>query len=371
MCNALGIITSSANNIRVAGMQDYRPMGAFSFAGRYRVIDFPLSNLSNSEIDHIQVYVRENPRSLAEHLSNGSAFNINSKRGKLQLLFSNLNRTNDVYNTDVAAFAQNLNIIARKPQEYVIIAPSYMVYTQDFRTLLDTHIASGADITLLYHHVNNAKTAYLSCDALELNKQKGVLSIERNRGTAKEKNIFMDTYIMKRELFVELIEKARKISSIYTLSQIINKECSEYDVRGVAHRGYFATVSDFESYYNANLDIMNSEEANNLFDPDWPIYTVTTDSAPTKYYETAEVKHSLISNGCVIKGTVENCVIGRGVTIEEGAEVRDSIILAYSKIGKNVQIDHQVVDKWAVIGHEAKLSATAEHPGYVKRDDRL
>ena len=113
MAKALGIITSSGTHIRVEGMQKYRPIGAFSFLGRYRVIDFPISNMSNSGIDRIQVYVRRKPRSLAEHLGTGRHYNINSKRGKLQLLFAEHSSENDIYNTDIAYFMENIELIER------------------------------------------------------------------------------------------------------------------------------------------------------------------------------------------------------------------------------------------------------------------
>ncbi|MEE8885897.1 MAG: glucose-1-phosphate adenylyltransferase subunit GlgD [Eubacteriales bacterium] len=371
MCDALGIITSSANRLRVEGLQDYRPMGAFSFAGRYRVIDFPISNMSNSEIDRIQVYVRENPRSLAEHLSNEHAFNINSKKGKLQVLFSNSNVTNDIYNTDVAAFAENLDIIARSPQTYVVLAPSYMIYTQDYNELLKQHIESGADITCLYQHVNNAKDHFLNCNTLTLNKQKGVLAVDKNRGTAQSRNISLNTYVMKKDLFVDLIQKSQKYSSVYTMAQTIDEAAKndDYDVRGVLHKGYLATCSDFKSYYEANMDMLNLDVARNVFNPSWPIYTVTTDSAPTNYFETGSASNSLISNGCTIRGHVENSIIGRGVTIEEGAVVKNSVVLAYSKIGKGVEVDYQVVDKWAQVIHLEKVIGTPEKPGYIRRSD--
>ena len=173
MAKALGIITSSGTHIRVEGMQKYRPIGAFSFLGRYRVIDFPISNMSNSGIDRIQVYVRRKPRSLAEHLGTGLHYNINSKRGKLQLLFAEHSSENDIYNTDIAYFMENIELIERSHFPYVVIAPNYMVYAADYADLLETHIESGADITLLYHSVDNAKEAFLNCDILNLNKQKG------------------------------------------------------------------------------------------------------------------------------------------------------------------------------------------------------
>ena len=299
MARAFGIVTSSGTHIKIEGMQQYRPIGAFSFLGRYRVIDFPISNMSNSGIDRIQVYVRNKPRSLAEHLGTGRHYNINSKRGKLQLMFAQNSSENDVYNTDIAAFAENLEFIERMHEPYVIIAPSYMVYAQNYSELLQAHIDSEADITLLYHSVDNAREAFINCDVLNLNKQKGVESIEKNSGSALKRNIFMDTYIMKKELLIELIKKAKKISSMYTLAQILNTCAGELDIRGVAHRGYFASITDFNSYYNANISLIDFKTADALFNSEWPIYTRTNDSCPTQYLEGADVKNSVISNGCL------------------------------------------------------------------------
>ena len=371
MANALGIITSSGIHIKVEGLQQYRPIGAFSFLGRYRVIDFPVSNMSNSGIDRIQVYVRRKPRSLAEHLGTGRHYNINSKRGKLQLMFSENNSENDVYNTDIAAFLENIEFIERAHQDYVVIAPNYMVYVQNYDSLLQSHIDSGADITLLYHSVDNAREAFLNCDILNLNRQKGVESIEKNRGSAKNRNIFMDTYIMKKDLFIELVRKAKKMSSMITLSQIVNASCGELDIRGVAHRGYFASITDFKSYYDANISLIDFDTARSLFDDEWPIYTRTTDSCPTQYFEGAEIKNSVVSNGCAIEGTVENSVIGRSVQIKKGAVVKNCVLLAHTIIGENVHLENQVVDKWAKITKDREVIADPQNPGYVRRDDIL
>ena len=371
MGKALGIITSSASHMKVEGMEEYRPIGAFSFLGRYRVIDFPISNMSNSGLDRILVYVRGRVRSLAEHLGTGRHYNINSKRGKLQLLFSESSSLNDIYNTDIASFMEYIEILDRTRHEYVVIAPSYMVYSQNYDTLLQNHIDSGADITLLYHKTDNAREAFLNCNVLNLNRQKGLLSIERNLGNAKDKNIFMDTYIMKTKLFVELIRKAAKLSSMYTLADIVNLENEELDIRGVAHKGFFASVEDVKSYYDANLALLDPKLTQELFPANWPIYIKTTDSCPTQYYEGASVRNSYVSNGCQIEGTVENSVIGRSVVIKKGAVVKNSVVLAYSEIGEGVHRENQVVDKWAKVIHAKEIVAAASKPGYIKRDDTV
>ena len=369
MYKAFGIVNSSSKNIRVEGLEDYRPIGAFSFLGRYRVVDFPISNLSNSGIDRIQVYVQEKPRTLVAHIGTGRHYNINSKSGKLQILFSDTAKRNDIYNTDISAYYENLECIEAMHHEYVVITPDYMVYSADFSTLIEQHIDSGADITLLYHSVDNAKEAYLNCNILNLNKQKGVLSIEPNHGNAKSRNIFMDTYIMKKDLLVDLIKKARATSSAFTLTDIINELHNDLDVRGISHRGFFASITDFQSYYDANMDLINIKTAQTLFDSEWPIYTRTNDSCPTHYYGTAEIRNSVVSNGCQVEGTIENSILGRGCIIHKGAVIKNSVILAGAEIGEGVHVENQVVDKLTKILHVKEVVSDPAFPGYIKRGD--
>ena len=369
MYKAFGIVNSSSKNIRVEGLEDYRPIGAFSFLGRYRVIDFPISNLSNSDIDRIQIYVQEKPRTLVSHIGTGRHYNINSKSGRLQILFSDTAKRNDIYNTDIAAYYENLECIEAMHHEYVVITPDYMVYSADFSTLIAQHIDSGADITLLYHSVDNAKEAYLNCNILNLNKQRGVLSIEPNHGNAKNRNIFMDTYIMKKDLLVDLIKKARATSSAFTLTDIINELHNDLDVRGISHRGFFASITDFQSYYDANMDLINLKTAQTLFDSEWPIYTRTNDSCPTHYYGTAEIRNSVVSNGCQVEGTIENSILGRGCIIHKGAVIKNSVVLAGAEIGEGVHVENQVVDKLAKILHVKEVVSDPALPGYIKRGD--
>ncbi len=371
MARALGIISFSENHIWVEGMETYRSIPAFSFLGRYRVVDFPISNMSNSGIDRIQVYIRRKPCSLVEHIGTGRHYNINSKSGYLQMVFADSQEDKDYYNTDIKAYAENLDRMVKASNTHVVIAPGYMVYTQDFDELLKVHEESEADVTLLYHKVDNAKEAYLSCDYLNLNKQKGVESIERNNGTTKNRNIFMDTYVMKKEIFLDLVSAAQKASSMYTMKHIINDMCGELDIRGVAHKGYFAPINDLKGYYDANLSLVDQRNVKTLFNDEWPIYTRTSDSCPTQYYETANVKSSFISNGCQIEGTVENSVIGRGCVIKPGAVVKNCVVLADTVIGNDVHIEGQVVDRLAKVTRMKEIIAEPEKPGYVKRNDTV
>ena len=352
-----GIITSSAEH-KVDGLQDYRPIGSFTFLGRYRVIDFPISNLSNSGIINQQVYIASKARSMIAHIGTGRHYNINSKRGRLQLLPPTEEKVNDIYNTNIRAMYENLEYIKRQSQEYVVIAPSCMVFKQDYDALLQGHAASGADITALYHTVHHAKSGYETCHIFDIADDK-VNAIRRNLGDEDVRAISMESFVMKKSLLIKLIGEARAISSMFNLSDVINAKIGDLDVRAVEHFGYFGPITSLKSYYDANAQLLNPEKAAELFTPDWPIYTRTNDSCPSQYYDEAEVKNSLIS------------VVGRGVVIGKGSVIKGCYISAYTTIGDNVHLEYQIVDKYVTIDHENCIIADKENPGYVKYMDKL
>ena len=190
-----------------------------------------------------------------------------------------------------------------------------------------------------------------------------------NRGTAKNRHIFMDTYVMSKELFIDLVSKAHKTSSMYSLADIVNVACEELDVRGVSHRGYFASITDFKSYYDANISLIDFKMALSLFEDEWPIYTRTNDSCPTQYFEGSNVKNSIVSNGCLIEGTIENSVIGRGCVIKKGAVVKNCVILPHVIVDTDVHLENIVADKHAKITHVKEVVAAPNEPGYIRRND--
>lgn len=369
MNKTLGIITFAQSHIKVDGLLENRPTGAFSFLGRYRVIDFPISNFSNSGIDQIHVYLNKNPRSLTEHIGDGRQYNINSKKGQLRLLYADNKKGNDLYNTNINAYREHLEFIEEANAQYVIITPAYMVFTQDFDALLETHKASGADISLLYHKVNNAKDVCLSCDVLSFNKQKGVLGITRNPATADDADVFMDTFVMTKDLFIDIIKRTESTSAIYTITDMVNDLTNELDIRGIEHEGYFATVTDFKSYYQANIELADLKVAETLITPDWPIYTMTSDSCPAMYFKGGKATYSCIANGCKISGKVENSVLSRGVTVGLGAVVKNCVIGSDVVIGEGIHIENMVVDRNAKVITAKEIIAPEGQPGFINKFD--
>ena len=163
---------------------------------------------------------------------------------------------------------------------------------------------------------------------------------------------------MKKELFISLIKKAKSLSSMYTLADIVNNACEELDVRGISHRGFFAAITDLQSFYDANLSLIDLKTATSLFDNEnWPIYTRTNDSCPTQYFETADVKNSVVSNGCLIEGSIEHSVIGRGCVIKKGAVVRNSIVLPGTYISEDTTLRSSMQRKSSPILRNRDISA--------------
>ncbi len=366
---ALGIINIEPSYVHVEGIEDYRPISATSFMGRYRIIDFILSNLTNSGIYNIEVQVKNRPRSTIQHIQHTS-YNINSKRGKIRILHGEKAIPNEIYNTDVASLMANLKYFEEDNSPYVILAPSHFVYIQDFEKLLDYHIESKNDITVLYQNVNNANESFLMCDTLEIDDNKVITKIEKNLGKTKREKISLETYVMSKKIFIDMIYAAMATSSLYSLSDIIADGLEVFKIGGYLHSGFAACISTLEAYYKANMDIKNEKELSNIFSDDWPIYTATNDTCPTIYSQKSDVKNCVVGNGCIIEGSVENCVIGRNVTIKEGSVIKDSVIMPGVLINKNVKMDKCVVDRLAIVTHIKELKGD-NSPLYIKRGDRI
>jgi glucose-1-phosphate adenylyltransferase len=218
--------------------------------------------------------------------------------------------------------------------------------------------------------VHHAKEGYETCHIFDI-LDGNVAAIRNNHGDEDVRAISMETFVMKKSLLIKLIAAARSISSMYNLSDIINAKIGDLTVRAVEHFGYFGPITSLKSYYTANKQLLNPEKAAELFTPDWPIYTRTNDSCPSHYYDEADVKNSLIANGCEIKGTVVDSIIGRGVTIGKGAVIKGCYVAAYTTIGDNVVLENQIVDKYVEISHENKIIADENDPGYIKYMDKL
>lgn len=371
MCNALGIVNFPGSNVKVKGLQDFRPVAAFSFLGRYRLVDFPLSNMSNSGIENIHIHLKNRPRSVIGHVGLGRQYNLNPKRGGISILYGENFPESEFYNTDVASFRANLRDMNKSTKDYVVIAPSYMVCSIDYSKVVEAHVASGADITVVYKTVEDAKERFIDCNVVEINRQKGILGFEKNRGAQQERNVSLDTYVLSKKLFLQLIEEAAQTSALYWFVDIVNDKCAELDVRGYEYTGYLAAITDLTSYYNTNIELIDPVVAEELFKEEWPILTRTNDSAPSMYLKDSKVRRSVVSNGCHIEGEVENSIVGRGCTIKKGAVVKNAVLMPGVVVGEDAYLDNVVVDKDVAITKVKTVQGVCGSPAYVRRGDQI
>ena len=365
----LGILNVEARYVHVEGVDDYRPASAASFLGRYRVLDFNISNMTNSGISSIQVYIKNRPRSSIEHVT-GTEYNLNTKRGRIQILTGENPVRNELYNTDIANFMANMQYIEESNAAYVVLAPSHFVFAQNFNELVDAHIASGNDVTLLYQSVNDAKESFVMCDALDI-KAGRVVDLNKNRGERKRADISLETCVISRPLFIQLVQEAAEMSSMYWFRDILADKITELNVGVYQHKGYAACINTLKAYYKANLALRDASVLKTLISSSWPIYTMTNDTCPTLYKEGGKASGSIIGNGCEIEGTVIDSVIGRNVVIKKGAVVRNSVILPNTLINKDVKIENAVIDRYAIVTHIKELKGSEDEPIYVKRRDRI
>ena len=367
----IGLLNFEPSYVNVSGLGDYRPISATSILGRYRIIDFMMSNYTNSGIDNIKVFIKNKPRSTVEHIQRTN-YNINSKKGSILLLFGEKEfSNNDFYNVDIQAFNTYAEFINIENSSYVVIAPSHFIFKQDFSQMVDYHIKNKNDITVLYQSVNDANESYLMCDVLSIGANKRVKEFHKNRGKIKNSDISLETYVMDIITFKELVAEASAISSLYSLSDVIADNTNTKRVGAYQHHGFCSCISTLKDYHKCNMDLRQEKELNRLINDDWPIYTMTNDSCPTLYSSDADVKGSLIANGCQIEGTIINSVIGRNVIVKKGVVIKNSVILPDSLIDQNVKLDYAVVDRKAIVTHIKDLKGDENNPIYVRRGDRI
>lgn len=369
MANAMGIIAYTDSSIYVRGIEKYRPLAAFSYVGRYRLVDIPISNMTNSGLEEIDVYTNGDPKVLFDHIGSARHYNINNKHGHVGIIPVFTDGTPPEYVTDIESYYNNLYNIEQDINDYVIIAPCNFVYKANYADLLNQHISSSADVSVLYQDVHNARDSFINCFILDVNRQKGVSSIYRNKGVEQHAALSLSTYIMSKKVFVDLVKRAKAYSSLFWMTDILNLVASngELDIRAINYRGPVFPIYDLKSYFQSNMAMLNEDNMSFFNDPNWPIYTRTNDSAPTIYFGGGTSQGALISNGCEVSGDVRNSIVGRGVKIGKGAMVNNCLILPDAVIGENTMLTSVIVDKDAKIIHKKEISGYDEEPLYIAR----
>ncbi len=369
--NVLGIIFPNSYDNQISALCNERLMASIPFASRYRMVDFLLSSMVNCGIDNISIIVRKNYRSLMRHLGTGREWDLTRKNGGLNIVPPFAEKTVKVYNGRVEALASIVDFLKTQREKYVVIADSNIVANYNFNAMLDAHIASGADVSIAYK-VEEIPTSFMNLQpnmskdlyyTLQLEDDR-IVDIHTNSKEDGEQNLSMNIYMIERELLIEQIQNAYARGHVYFERDVLAPQLNKLKVYGYKYEGYTARISDMESYYRENMKLLDDENLDALFEPS-PIYTKIRDDNPTRYIGNSKVKNTMVADGCVIEGEVENCILFRGVKIGKGAVVKNSIIMQDTTIRDNAQIDYVITDKEVTVSEGRSLKGNSSFPVFV------
>ncbi|MBO5453649.1 MAG: glucose-1-phosphate adenylyltransferase subunit GlgD [Clostridia bacterium] len=367
--NYLGIINLDEDTKDIRALTTRRNTASVPIGGRYRVIDFALSNMVNAGINHVCVFSENSTRSLSDHLSNGRPWDLDRKIGGLYIIHNGL--MEDILNSDKRVFENNMDLLDKITEDNIIISSSYMLCNIDLEAVAEAHEKAGAQITAVYKSVTDADIHFVNCNTFNITKTGKISSAARNIGRKKEADICMEIFVMKKELLCDLLFKAANEGLRSKLKDYIAAHISEYDVYGYKFEGYLSCVNTIDNFYRTNMDMLNIATMGSLFNKTRPIYTKTKDSPPVKYYKNSFVSNSLVADGTVVKGKIVNSVVSRGVIIEEGAEIDGCVILQNAIIGKDAKLINVIVDKGVVIEENSDIRCPKHNPLTLERKSRF
>lgn len=368
--NVLGLIFANMHENNVSDLTKQRTLGSVLFGGRYRLIDFPLSNMVNSGVSEVGVITKSNYQSLLDHLGNGREWDLSRKNGGLHLLppFSHVG--SGIYRGRLEAIYGVLDFVAFSNADYVVMSDCDVVTSIDYRPIIKQHIESGADITAIY-----AKGVYDAASqkatVFGIADDGRITDVTINPLICGECNISLNSFVLSKK-FLEKIVREAASRSLYSFERdILQAKKTEYKIFAYEHKDYYARIDSVQSYYNANLALLDADNRNALFKKSRPIYTKIRDNGPAKFGLESSISNSLIADGCIIDGAVENSVLFRGTKVAKGAVVKNCILMQDTVIGKNSQISNVITDKMVNIATERTLTGSESYPLYIGKNANI
>ena len=356
MKNTMALIFAYKNDEQLKALTQLRTVSSLPVAGRYRVIDFTLSNLVNSGITKVGMITRSNYQSLMDHVGSGKEWELSRKRDGLYLLppFSQAEHVGVNTRGRMEALVNALTFIRKSSSEYIILHDSDSIFNTTYDDMLKFHKEKGADITIMYQHGEFAPEPNEETCYLQFNDEGRVIDVAIDPTTGRN-NRSIGVVIMKKTLLESLIHDCASHNLVSFRRDVLQRRVNDLKIYGYEYKGYISTISTIASYFKSNMDILDPAVRDELFYKQSQIATKIRDEVPTVYKGNSQVKNSLIADGCVIEGTVENSIIFRGVHVRKGAVVQNSIIMQDSEIQAGSQLNYVITDKDVVIRENRKL----------------
>lgn len=369
--DTMGIILTGDE--KIAPLTDIRANSALPIAGRYRIIDFVLSNMANAGIVNVGIATESNYSSLMDHAKSGKPWDLDRKNQGLNILPPNMEKQQ--YGTikgNIDLLEGIRDYIFKSHQTYVILSLGNMIYNIDFNDVVDAHIKNQADVTAIYKDLSNRSEDVIKHFTLfDINEEGRITDIEVQPYYPKSSNAGMEIYVLEKALLESIIDECSARGDVDFVKDALVKKMGGMRIYGYEFKGSLYKIDSLKSYYSTNMDFLNAEFRNELFNRERPIYTKTKDQSPTKYGDDAVCKNSFISDGCVIEGTVINSILSRGVKVDKGAVVQNSIIMQDSVIEKDVELNHVVFDKEVCITEGRKLIGQESYPLAISKGTKI
>lgn len=365
MGNVLGLVFANMHDTTLGDMTKNRTMGSVMFGGRYRLIDFPLSNMVNSGISEVGVITKSNYQSLLDHLGSAREWDLARKKGGLYILppFGNVEST--LYRGRIEALYGAMSFIKHSRAKYVILSDCDVVTNIDYKPIVAAHIESGADITAVAHTGVYSSDDIKTSTVFNVDADKNVTSVLINPDISGTCTTSLNVFVMSMDFLIETVNDAMARGNVSFERNILQEKCRELRIKIYEYDNYFSKLNSPESYFKSNMALLEPENARKLFVPKRSIYTKVSDNAPVKYDLDSKVSNSLIADGCIIEGEVENSVLFRGVKVGKGAKVKNCILMQGTVVGDNAELSYLITDKNVSICENHILTSSPQYPMYV------
>ncbi len=376
--SAAGLIFSNIHDQVIKELTQNRTMASVPFGCRYRLIDFTLSNMVNSDITKIGLVTHNNYQSLFDHIGNGKDFDLARRSGGLKILPPFISSfaspiPDRLYTTRLEALMGVMSFLRNCKEEDIVLSDCDAICNVDLGKVLEQHRETGADVTVVTTDYTFGKyELHANVVCVEADGDGRVTGLAKARPTEGRRCISTNILAVRRAYLIALVENAaaRGYKDFYLdalLPVLAQDKIYLYE-----HKRYYAVIGSLEGYYACNMALLDPAIHRELFGVDgFPIYTKVRNSAPTKYTENADVKNSYVADGCVVDGTVENSILFRGVTVGRGSVIRNSIVLQDAVIGNGVTMNCVITDKGVLVRDGRMLSGHETLPFFIAKGTRV
>lgn len=373
MKNTLGIIIGFDSNNDLRELSEHRPVASVPFGGRYRVIDFMMSNLVNSGCYQVAVLMRDKYQSLLDHLGSGKDWDLSRKRGGMFLLPPNAFApkssplVTENYHTSLEALGSISDMLNKNKSEHVLICSADIVANIPLDEVMKEHKQSEADVTIVCTKNAEGGAFDMFLGLSPRHEVEDIRNGDNMGGKCKYKS--MGIYIMKRKYLLKLLSDCVTHNLRSFERDAMQHVFGRGDkIHGYVFDKYSAKIENVKGYFTASMDMLDKDIRDQVFLQNRPILTKIYDEAPTYYGEDAEVNDSLIADGSRIEGKVENSIVFRGCHIAKDAVIKDSIVLPNSTIGQGVELSYVVTDKGVTVRENRKMMGSATYPVAIAKN---